>query len=171
MIFIILGLVLVFSAHPIFWVSEQLRIYQPARSDKSICTLDIYTPADRIPRLVYSMIGNSGNELVEVIPVRDTKMRITGEVIEWPKWLAPLGLGTYIKLTEVEFVHAGEYGEIITTSSAPVHRGSMPVFRRLTGWPRKFALADTRTIQTSVLPVGTNLSYTVYWKNGQLTLQ
>ncbi|MCP4707473.1 MAG: hypothetical protein GY869_02510 [Planctomycetes bacterium] len=109
--------------------------------------------------------------MVEVFPVRDSRMRITGEIIEWPKWLSPLGLGTFVKLTEVEFVRNGAYGDIVPTSSVPIHRGSSPVFQRLAGWPSKLSLARTRIVQTPVLATNNDLSYAVSLKNGQLVLE
>jgi hypothetical protein len=168
---LILGLVLVLGAQPVFWISSQLGNYTLIDSSDSFCSLDIYTPADRVPRLIYSIIGGSGNELVEVFPVRETKMRITGEVIEWAQWLSPLGLGTFVKLTGVEFVRPGEYGDIVATSSVPMHRGSFPAFQQLTGWPSKLSLTRTRNVQSEVLRTDSDLLYTVSLKDGQLTLE
>ncbi len=171
MVFIIFGLGLVFCAQPVFWVSDQLRAYKIINPGDSFCSLDIYTPADQVPRLIYSITGSTGNELVEVFPIRDTKMRIIGEVIEWPKWLSPLGLNTFVKLTDVEFVRSGEYGDIVTTSSVPIHRGSTSAFSQLSGWPSKLSLARTRTLQSPVLLAGSDLSYSVKLENGQLVFE
>ena len=171
LIFMLAGLALVLLAQPIFWVSGQLRAYKLIRPGEPFCFLDIYTPADRVPRLIYSTTGESGDELVEVFPVRDSSMRITGEIIEWPEWLAPLGLGTFFKLTRVEFVRVGPFGETTATCSRTIHRGSMPIFRRLAGWPSKLSLAHTRIVQTPVLDADNDLSYNVFIKNGELVLE
>ncbi len=171
MVSLVFGLVLVLGAQPVFWISGQLGNYKPINSGDSFCSLDIYTPADRVPRLIYSIAGGSGNELVEVLTVRDAKMRINGEVIEWAKWLSPLGLGTYVKLTGVEFVRTGEYGDEVATSSAALHRGSSSAFRQLAGWPSKLSLAQVRTVQSDVLAATSDASYSVLLENGQLIVK
>ncbi len=165
------ALVLILAAQPIFWVSSQLRSYKVLHPGQQLCALDVYTPADRLPRLIYSTRGDRGEELVEVFPVRDARMRINGELIEWPGWLAPFGLRKFFKLTSVEFFEDGSVEDSILTFSTPIHQGSMPLFDFLSRWPDKIALAQTKQLSTPIIAAESDFSRAVFLKNEELVLE
>jgi len=165
---VLLALVLVFSAQVAFWISDELHSYKTLRPREAVCSLDIYTPADGLPRLIYTVHNEDGHELVEVFPIRETKMRVIGEIIEWPSWI---GLEKYFKLTEVEFLRTNLLGTPITSYSKSIHQGSMPIFQRLSGWPKRMSIVRTKTLQTPVLHADTNVFYNVYVRNDKLILE
>ena len=165
---VLVALVLVFGAQLAFWISGELNNYCALTPQEAACSLDIYTPADGVPRLIYSVRDEENHELVEVFALREAQMRVIGEIIEWPPWM---GLGTYFKLTEVEFLRPSLLGTPITAYSRPIHQGSMPIFKRLSGWPKRMSLARTTTIQTPILPTDTNAFYSVFVRDDKLVLE
>ncbi len=167
----LISLILIFAGQLSFWFSSQLRNYTAIQPKTPLCTLDIYTPADHLPRLIYSTLNANGNELVEVFPMRDSRMRVTGEIIDWPEWLKKFGAERYFKLTGVEFVDIGEWGDTSATFSIAIHRGSMPIYRRLSGWPSRLSLASTKTVHTPILTADTNTAYNVVLRNDHLVLE
>ena len=165
------GLVFVLGGELLFWVSGQLRSYQLVQPNKPLCTLDVYTPADRLPRLVYSIVDEKGRELVEVFPVKKAKMKVMGEMIEWPVWLSKLGLGRHFKLTKVEFIRPNFVADSADTFSTPIHLGSMPLFQRLSHIPKGLSFANTRTFETPLLTADSNFSYRVFIRGDKLVLE
>jgi len=165
------ALILVFSAEMFFWVSGQLRSYQVVTPSKALCSLHLYTPADRLPRLIYSAVDERGNELVEVFPVQDAQVRLTGEIIEWTPLLENIGLGKFFKLTSVEFVRTDSISDTAQEFNTPIHQGSMPLFQRLSGWADRLSLATTKTVQTPVFSPDTNFSYDVFISGEELVLK
>jgi hypothetical protein len=165
------ALVVVFAAQSIFWISGQLRNYQVVYPGKALCSLDLYTPADRLPRLIYSIVDEEGNELVEVFPVRDARVRLSGEIITWPPLFKRLGLGTFFKLTNVEFVRTDSISDTTEEFVTPIHQGSMPLFRRLSGWPGWLSIASTKTVKTPVFTADSTFSYDIYVSGDKLVLR
>ncbi len=165
---VLLGLVFVLGAQLVFWVSGELYSYKIVRAGEALCSLDIYTPADGQPRLIYSTVDERGNELVEVFPVHGPQVRVAGEIIEWPAWI---GLGKFFKMTAVEFVRTDSFGNTVTSSSAAIHQGSMPIFQRLSGWLSRLSIAQARTAQTSVFTADSTFSYNIFVKGNKLILE
>jgi len=171
MVAVLGAFILVFSAEMLFWVSGQLRSYQVVAPDKALCSLHLYTPADRLPRLIYSAIDERGNELVEVFPVQDAQVRLTGEMIEWAPLLKNIGLDKFFKLTSIEFVHTDSISDTAQEYITPIHQGSMPLFRRLSGWPGRLSLATTKTVQTPVFIPDTSFAYDLFIRGEELVLK
>ena len=165
------GLVFVLAGEMTFWVGNQLRHYQLVQPGRALCTLDIYTPADRLPRLVYSIVDEQGRELVEVFPVKKAKMKVLGELIEWPSWMSRLGLSKHFKLTKVEFIRPGFAPDSADTFSTAIHQGSMLLFQRLSHFPKGLSVALTKTFETPLLTADSNFSYRVFLRGDQLVLE
>ena len=165
------GLVFVLAGEMVFWVGNQLRHYQFVQPGRALCTLDVYTPADRLPRLVYSIVDEKGRELVEVFPVRKAQMRVLGELIEWPAWMSKLGLGKHFKLTKVEFLRPEIAADSADTFSTPIHQGSMPLFQRLSQFPKGLSFAVTKTFETPLLTADSNFSCRVFLRGDKLVLE
>jgi hypothetical protein len=132
----------------------------------------VINETDGLPRLVFSSIDRHGREIYEIVQVRDSAFRISGERIHWAPMLASLGLDDFAKVTEVSFHPEPKSGMLTpATYHAAVRSGPTRLYKQLGRFRKWLPFVEVQPLQSPPYNATDEFSAQLFVDTTGITLQ